>query len=54
MPDLFGFRDTSTLMTTLPGVRMPAGYILRVYDSAAIDAAQDDMNVQIMWDRKKV
>lgn len=54
MPDLFGFRDTSTLMTPLPGVRLPAGYILRVYDSAAIDAAQDDMNVQIMWDRKKV
>lgn len=54
LPDLLGFRDTSSLMTPLPSLKLVAGYILRVYDSAAVDATHDDMLVRIMWDRRSV
>ena len=49
LADLTAFRDTSFLMTPLPPtVILPAGYGVRVYDSAAVDAAADDMVVQMM------
>lgn len=47
--DLTAFRDTTFLMTPIaPTLLLPAGYIIRVYDSAAIAAAADDMVVQCM------
>jgi len=46
--DLMGFRNLDFLMTPLGLWVLPATYILRVYDAAAVDAAADDMVVQIM------
>lgn len=48
LPDLAAFRDTDLLMTPLPALVLPAGYKIRVLDKAAIDAAADDMDVQMM------
>lgn len=47
-PDLLAFRDTDVLLTPLPVLCLPAGYKVRVYDNAAIDAAADDMHVQML------
>jgi len=53
--DLTAFRDTTFLMTPIPPtVVLPAGYIIRVYDSAAVAAAADDMVVQLMVARRAV
>lgn len=46
--DLTSFRDTSFLMTPLPKIILPAAYIVRVYDNAAVDAAADDLVIQMM------
>jgi hypothetical protein len=49
LPDLTAFRDTDFLSTPLPdGLVLPAGYKVRILDKAAIDAAADDMDVQMM------
>jgi len=45
--DLLGFRDTDWLMTPLPFWVAPAAWGLRVYDNNAVDAAADDMIVQM-------
>lgn len=45
--DLTAFRDTDYLSTTIPEFVLPASYIIRVWDNAAIDAAADDMVVHI-------
>ena len=43
------FRDTDFLYVPMPpAIHLPASYIVRVYDSKAIDAAADDMIVQMM------
>ena len=52
--DLVGFRDTNFLMTPLPMIVLPATYVLRVYDSAAVAAGADDMVVQIMVAQRTV
>lgn len=49
LADLTAFRDTDFLMTPLPrGLVLPAGYKVRVFDKAAIAAAADDMDVQMI------
>ncbi len=48
VPDLLSFRDTDFLTTPLPWILLPAAFIIRVYDKAAVDAAADDMVVQMM------
>jgi len=49
LPDLTAFRDTDFLMTPLPeNLRLPAGYQVRIYDNKAIDAAADNMIVQML------
>jgi len=51
--DLMAFRDTSFLMTPIPPtLLLPASYVVRVYDSAAVAAAADDMVVQLMVARR--
>ena len=53
--DLLAFRDTDYLMTPFPpSVILPAGYIIRVYDNNAVDAAADDMVIQCMVARRSV
>ncbi|MFA5053400.1 MAG: hypothetical protein WC565_05040 [Parcubacteria group bacterium] len=47
--DLLGFRNTLYLMTPLVPWVLPAGYKIRVYDSAAVQAAADDMVIQMMY-----
>lgn len=50
--ELTSFRDTDYLSTIMPEWRLPTGYGLRIYDKAAIDAAADDMVVQMMVDAR--
>lgn len=53
--DLTAFRDTTYLSTPIPPTLiLPPAYIVRVYDSAAIAAAADDMVVQFMTARRAV
>lgn len=54
LPDLTAFRDTTYLSTPFPDIVLPAAYIIRVYDSAAIAAAADDMVVQILLKTRSV
>lgn len=42
------FISTDYMSHALPKIFLPAGYKIRVYDSAAIDAAADDMIVHMM------
>ncbi len=47
--EIVAFRDTDFLYVPMPpAIHLPASYIVRVYDSKAIDAAADDMIVQMM------
>jgi hypothetical protein len=48
LPDLTAFRAGDLLMTPIPPLLLPAGYSIRVLDTAAIAAAADDMVVQAM------
>lgn len=48
LADLTSFRDTTFIMTPLPKIILPAAYIVRFYDNAAIDAAADDMVTQML------
>lgn len=51
--DLTGFRDTDWLMTPIPPTLiLTAGQIIRVYDNNAVDAAADDMVIQMQVARK--
>lgn len=55
LADLSAVRDTDWLMTPLPPTLMlPAGYDLRIYDNNAVDAAADDMIIQMMYAYKTV
>lgn len=48
LADLTSFRDTDYLMTPFPPtIILPESYIIRVYDNNAVDAAADDMVVQM-------
>jgi len=48
LPDLTSFRDTSFLMTPIPDILLDEYYIIRVYDSTAVDAAADDVHVFVV------
>lgn len=45
LPDLGAERDSNLILTGMPGMRMPAGGSVRVFDNNAVDAAADDMTV---------
>jgi hypothetical protein len=48
MPDLATLYDTNYLITPLPaGTFLSAGEKVRIWDNNAVDAAADDMNVQM-------
>lgn len=46
--ELTAFRDTNYIYAPLPPIQLPASYIIRIYDNAAIDAAADDMIIQML------
>jgi len=49
LADLTSVRDTTFIMTPLPASWvLPAGYVLRIYDSKAIAAAADDMILRLL------
>ncbi len=50
--DLSTARDTTYLSTPLPPMILPPGYKIRVYDKAAVAAAADDMNVQMLYEHR--
>lgn len=48
LPDLDAFRDTDWLCCPIPpGLMLQAGDQLRIYDNNAVDAAADDMILQV-------
>lgn len=47
LPDLTSFRDTDLMMTPLPMLLLPEGWDVRIYDNNGVDAAADDMVVQM-------
>lgn len=54
-PDLTSVRDTNYVFTPIhPTLLLPAGYDLRIWDNNAVDAAADDMDIQIMYAYKAV
>jgi hypothetical protein len=46
--DLTAVRDSDYLSTPIPELILPASYVIRVWDNAAVDAAADDMILQCM------
>jgi hypothetical protein len=42
------FRDTDYLYAPMPPIHLPASYVIRIYDNNAVDAAADDMIIQMM------
>ncbi len=47
--EITSFRDTDFLYVPMPPeIRLPASYVVRVYDNNAVDAAADDMVIQMM------
>lgn len=55
--ELVAFRGTAiadTLSTIMPEWVLPATYVVRVYDIAAVDAAADDMVVQMLVEARSV
>lgn len=45
-----GFQGANvSTLDALPALILPAGYVIRVYDSAAIDAAADDLTVVLHY-----
>lgn len=54
MPELVAFRDTDYLSSQIPDIILKAGYVIRVYDNAAIAAAADDMTVALALLRRQV
>jgi|SRR3990170_7143801 len=51
-PQETGFTNTVMFRSLPQGLALPAGYKVRVYDSAAIAAAADDMTVRILVDER--
>jgi len=49
-PDLSAVRNVTYLATPLPLLMLPAGYKIHIYDSAAIAAAADDLNIQMLYE----
>ena len=55
MPDLFSTRDSTYVATPfIPGAFLPEDYDIRIWDNNAVDAAADDMVVQMMVARKDI
>lgn len=55
LADLLAIRDSSYLMTPFPPtVFLPATYDLRIWDNNAVDAAADDMIIQLLYAWKAI
>ena len=53
LADLLGFRDTDYLMSPIPPTLfVSAGQAIRIWDNNAVDAAADDMIIQMQVARK--
>jgi hypothetical protein len=53
--DLTSVRDSTYLTTPLPSALvLPESYVVRVWDNNAVDAAADDMVVQMLYGRRRM
>jgi len=52
--ELAAFRDTDYLSTIMPEWILPASYVIRVWDNAAIAAATDDVIIQMLVEARSV
>jgi hypothetical protein len=50
MPLYDGVSSTVAKLAPIPNMVLPAGYIVRVYDTAAVDAAADDLTVVLHYE----
>lgn len=50
--DLASFRDTDFISHPLPTILLPEGYQIRLFDSAAVAADSDDMEIRMMVQQK--
>lgn len=46
LPDMTSFRDTDKLQTPLPPLILPAGFKIKILDTAAVDTAADALTVR--------
>lgn len=53
LPNLTALVDSDKLLTPLPILELPPGYVVRVYDSKAIAAAADDLTVALLIRARK-
>ena len=53
-PQETGFTANVMLRALGENIVLPAGYKIRIYDSAAIDAAADDLTIRILVDERSV
>jgi hypothetical protein len=55
MPDLAALRDSVYLLTPLPaGLFLTAGQKIRIWDNNVVDAAADDMNIQMQYAARSI
>jgi hypothetical protein len=52
--ELTAVRSSSYISTLIPALHLTAGYKIRIYDSAAVDAAADDMHIQLLVQRRAI
>lgn len=48
LPNMAAFIDTDYLSSPFPRLVLPTGFDIRIYDNNAVDAAADDMTLQVM------
>lgn len=52
--EITSVRDSDFLYMPLPKIILPAGYKIRIYDNNAVDAAADDLNIQMLVNARSV
>ena len=52
--NMTAFIDTDFLTMPIPEIYLPASYVVRIYDNNAVDAAADDMVIQMMISKRSV
>ena len=50
--ELAALRDTDYLSTIMPKWFLPTGYVVRIWDNNAVDAAADDMIVHMLISKR--
>jgi len=52
--EIVALRDGDLVFSPLPKIILPASYVVRVWDNNAVDAAADDMVIQMLVNKRSV